>query len=335
MSLAPVLLIGGSGIIGRRTAQYLRAAHPDLPLLIGGRNVAKAQQVAAEIGNAKGIALDLRAEDLGLGSQLVSAVAVFVKDDRIAALRFAQSRGVSHVSISSGASEIAPDVAAFMQHPTASAVVLGAEWLVGAVTVPTLKLAQSFKRIDDITLSALLDEQDAGGPAAEADMYRLGEIIPAALTRRDGEFFWRTGDETRAEFYAIDGTKIEAMALSPFDIMGLAIETGAPNVQFNLGIGVTSTRRRGEPMSTEIIIELSGEDKAGQPLRTRHALIHPQGQIPLTALGVTMIIERLTGLNQQPSVKPGLYFPYQLLESTTYFSRLEQMGGELITLHVI
>lgn len=335
MSLAPVLLIGGSGIIGRRTAQCLRATHPDLPLLIGGRNIAKAQEVAAEIGNAQGVALNLCTDDLGLGDQTVSAVAVFVKDDMISGLRFAQSRGVPHISISSGSSEIAPEVAAFMQRPTASAVVLGAEWLIGAVTVPTLKLAKSFNKIDDITISALLDEQDAAGPASEIDMHRLGEIMPAALTRRDGAFFWRVGDEARTEFHAIDGTKTAAMALSPFDIMGLAIETGAPNVQFNLGFGETSSRRRGEPMSTEIIIELSGEDKAGQPLRTRHAVVHPQGQVPLTALGVTMLIERLTGLDNQPPANPGLYFPYQLLDSEAYFSRLKQTGGEIITLDII
>jgi nucleoside-diphosphate-sugar epimerase len=29
MSLAPILLVGGSGAVGRTTARYLREAHPD------------------------------------------------------------------------------------------------------------------------------------------------------------------------------------------------------------------------------------------------------------------------------------------------------------------
>jgi len=37
MSPHPILLIGGSGVIGRSTARQLRAAYPDVPLLIGGR----------------------------------------------------------------------------------------------------------------------------------------------------------------------------------------------------------------------------------------------------------------------------------------------------------
>jgi len=180
MSLAPVLLIGGSGIVGRCTAQYLRAAHPDLPLLIGGRHLTKAQEVAAEIGNAEGVELNLNADDLGLGERLVSAVGIFVKDDMISSLRFAQSRGIPQVSISSGASEIAPEVAAFMQRPTASAVVLGAEWLVGAVTVPALELAKGFKRVDAISSnwrrrSAFDNRPETGTADSETDNFSTME----------------------------------------------------------------------------------------------------------------------------------------------------------------
>ena len=38
MSLDAILLVGGSGVAGRWTAQNLRAANPDAPLLIGGRD---------------------------------------------------------------------------------------------------------------------------------------------------------------------------------------------------------------------------------------------------------------------------------------------------------
>ena len=40
----PLLLIGGSGIVGRRTAGILRDWHPTQPLLIGGRDRAKAER---------------------------------------------------------------------------------------------------------------------------------------------------------------------------------------------------------------------------------------------------------------------------------------------------
>ena len=128
---------------------------------------------------------------------------------------------------------------------------------------------------------------------------------------------------------------MEASAFTPYDVLGLATTTGAPNVQFDLAVGVSSTRRRGEPMWTEIVIELAGEKHAGRPLRTRHAVVHPEGQMPLTGLGVAMVLERLIGLNGDPATPAGLYFPYQLLELTAYFARLRQIGGLILTLEVL
>ena len=331
----PILLIGGSGTVGRWTARFLRAAHPTVPLLIGGRDLAKAEQAAVEIGGAQGIVLDFAAKDLGLGERPVSAVAVLFTDARVAALRFAQARGVPHLSISPGIIELGPEVAAYIHQPHSAPVVLGTEWLVGATTVPTLKFARAFGRVHDITIGALLDEQDAFGPAAEADLERQTKTLSAAFIRRDDAYVWRVGDEAKATLRAVDGMEMEASAFTPNDVVGLASVTGAPNVRFHLAIGVSSSRRRGEPLSTEIIIELSGEDHAGHPLRTRHAVVHPQGQMPLTGLGVAMLLERLIGLDGDPPTPPGLYFPYQLLDTDAYLARLQQIGGTILQLDVL
>jgi len=239
------------------------------------------------------------------------------------------------VSISPGIIELAPEVAAYIHSPAAAPVVLGTEWLVGATTVPTLEFAKDFSRLHDIRIGALLDEKDAFGPAANVDLERQTKTMPAALARRDGAYVWRVGDDAKAMFRAIDGTEMEASALSPNDVVGLATATGAPNVSFNLALGVSSSRRRGEPMSTEIIVELSGDDRDGQPLRTRHAIMHPEGQMPLTGLGVAMLLERLAGIDGQPATPAGLYFPYQLLDPTAYLARLKQIGGQIVKLDTL
>ncbi|WP_434570239.1 NAD(P)-dependent oxidoreductase [Pseudomonas sp. Z3-6] len=329
MSLDPILLMGGSGAIGHHTARALRAAHPEVPLLIGGRDLAKAQQAAEQMGGAQGVVIDADADDLGLGDRPISAVVVFYMDHALAGLRFAQKRGVPHLSISSGVFEIAPEIATYMHTPDASPIVLGYEWMAGATTVSTLSIARAFGRVQDIRVNALVDEQDTGGPTVATDFEHLNKMLPAALTRRDGVFVWREEEDSKAGFHAVDGTKIEATGFSSIDVVGLAAATGAPNVQFNLATAVSSTRRQGRPMSTEIIIELVGEDSQGEPLQTRHALIHPAGAAPLTGLSVAMTLERLIGLDGQPPTPPGLYFPYQLLDATAYLERLKQEGGEL------
>lgn len=329
MPVNPVLLMGGSGAIGQRTIQALRAAHPDIPLLIGGRDLAKVQRTAEQVGGAHGVVIDPRAEDLGLGDRPVSAVVVFYMDHALAGLRFAQARGVPHLSISSGVFEIAPEIAFYMHQPTAAPIVLGYEWLVGATTVSTLSVAKVFGQVRDIRINALVDEEDTGGPTVARDFEHLNTMLPAALTRRDGVFVWREGADAKARFRAVDGTEIEASGFSSIDVTGLAAATGAANVQFNLATAVSSTRRQGLPKSTEIIIELAGVDVKGEPLQTRHAVIHPGGAAPLTGLSVAMILERLLGLDGQPATPPGLYFPYQLLNADAYLERLQQEGGEL------
>lgn len=278
------------------------------------------------------MALDAVADDLGLGLRQVSAVAIFYMDHTLASLRFAQDRGVPHLSISTGAFEIAPEIAAYMNKPNAAPIVLGYEWLVGATTVPTLELAKTFSEVHDIAIGALIDEQDSGGPTVAADFEHLNKLMPAALTRRDGSYVWREGDDAKAVFRAVDGTEVDASGFSQIDVVGLAAATGAPNVQFNIAKAVSSTRRRGGPMSTEIIIELAGKDSAGDPRRTRHAVVHPGGAAPLTGLGVAMLLERLTGLDGEPPTPAGLYFPYQLLDAADYLSRLSKDGGTMLTL---
>lgn len=335
MSFDPILLMGGSGAIGHQTARAIRATYPDVPLLIGGRDLAKARCAAAEMGSAQGVAIDTHSADLGLGEQKVSAVVVLYKDHSLAGLRFAQARGVPHLSISSGVFEIAPEIASFMHAPDASAVVLGYEWLVGATTVPALHLAKSFAQVDEIRIGALVDEQDSGGPAVAEDFAYLNHLMPAALTRREGGWLWREGDEAKAVFCALDGSEINASGFSSIDVAGLAAATGARSVQFDLGQGVSSSRRKGGPLSTEIILDISGLDRAGQALRTRHAVVHPGGAAPLTGMGIALLLERLVGLDGKPPVAPGLYFPYQILDATHYLARLAQEGGEVVQLPLL
>lgn len=332
MSVHPILFMGGSGAIGHRSAKALRAAHPDVPLLIGGRDLTKAQQAAEEMGGAEGVVIDPAAEDLGLGDRPVSAVAVFYMDHTLAGLRFAQKRRVPHLSISSGVFEMAPQIAGYIHTPNAAPIVLGYEWMVGATTVATLHLAKAFARVRDIRINALVDEQDGGGPTVAADFEHLNRMLPAALTRREGAYVWREGEEANVSFRALDGTLMQASGFSSIDVAGLAAATDAANVQFNLASGVSSSRRAGRPMSTEILIEMAGDGRDGQALHTRHALVHPAGAAALTGLSVAMLLERLIGLDGAPPTAPGLYFPYQLLDAAGYLQRLGEEGGELLEL---
>lgn len=332
MTRDAIALIGGGGTVGRWAARFLRQAHPTVPLLIGGRDPARTKQAVAGLDFATPIVLDLAAEDLGFGAHRVSAVATLFTDDTGAILHWAQQRGAGHVSISPGLTKLGPEVAGFVHAPAASPVVLGTEWLVGATSVPTLLFSRAFGRLNAIHIGALLDEEDDFGPAARADLDRQVKSGTTALVRCDGAWRWLAGEEVTSRIRAIDGTVLPASAFTPNDVLALATVTGASNIRFDLALGTSSTRRAGGQMSTEILIDLVGEDHAGRPLRTRHAIVHPEGQMPLTGLGVALVLERLSGLVGDP-VGAGLYFPSQLIDHATYLERLTNAGGNFSTLN--
>lgn len=54
--------------------------------------------------------------------------------------------------------------------------------------------------------------------------------------------------------------------------------------------------------------------------------------MPLTGLGVALLLERLLGLHGKPPVPPGLYLLYQLLEPEAYFARFHRIGGQILAL---
>lgn len=327
---APVLIIGGAGIVGSHAARTLRRLHPSLPLAIGGRDLARARTLAAEVGNATGVTVDLEKEDLGLpAGSGYSAIAIFVKDDRLNAMRYAQRHGLPFVCLSSSTFEIGLEVAQFIHRPGQAPIYLASHWLAGASLMPALLLAREFTHIDTIHLGVLVDEIDLGGPAAHVDYERIIGNAPAALVLQGGQFTWIKGEAAKARVSSVDGVVQDATAYTPFDIISLAAATDARNIRLDLVVGESASRRRGEPFSTEMQITIEGTSAAGTRAHASYQIVHPAGQAPLTALGVALAIERLLGLNGEQPVGPGLYMPETLIDPNYFMQRMLDFGAQL------
>ncbi|ATU90911.1 saccharopine dehydrogenase [Phyllobacterium zundukense] len=323
----PVLIIGGSGIVGAKTAQTLRRLHPDLPIAIGGRDIAKAQGIAEAVGNAVAARIDLDRTDLGQdASSAYSAIAVFVKDETLNSMKYAQAHGLPYLSVSSGVFEVGPEMALAIRKPGSAPILMASNWLAGAATFPALQAALDFRTIDQISITVVLDEQDMGGPAAFADFQRLTESAPNPLQLKDGRWRWVKGEEAKRGFIDIDGTEVEASAYSPLDVLSLSTATDVKSIRFDLVYGMSASRRRGDAFSTEIAIEISGELLTGEKVHKRLDIVHPEGQAPLTALHVALGIERLLGLSGGEPVEPGIYLPDMLMEPEYVVRQMKEFG---------
>ena len=322
--MKPILLIGGSGVVGSAFARLLRQTYPGLPLIISGRDAARAAALADELGGASAVSVDLTQPDLGLGELELGAIAILFKDERVSALRYAQRRGVPFLSISTTLCEVAPEIATFTQQAKAT-LVLGGCWLVGLTAVGARLAAASLANVDAIHIGAVLDGDDFGGPAAALDSARMEAFSGAALQRRDGAYVWASGDDLVRSVTASDGAVLEAFGYSSSDVPILAETTDAPNITFDLAVRDGSDAAKARSHS-EILYQITGTDETGQRTEVRYGLSHPQGQVQLTALGGVMVLERLAGLSGSQPDK-GLHFADALIDESVFGERVKSVGG--------
>lgn len=322
----PVLVIGGSGIVGSQAAHELRRRYPELPIVIGGRDLGRAQKTADELGNATATIVDLSRPDLGLPEPAYSAIALFVKDHSLNSLRYALDNRIAYVDISTGTFEIGPEAALFIHHPDRAPVLLASQWLAGAAVFPTLQAASQYEKIDSIRIGVVLDEQDMGGPAASDDFDRLTSVAPASLTVQAGEDVWVTADEGKGTVTSVDGTALPSQVYSPFDVLSLATSTRAASIRFDLAYGESASRRRGESYSTETIIDITGRSKDGAETSSHIEIVHPSGQAPLTALGVVLGLEAVLGLRGKAPAA-GLYLPELLIDPAYFVDEMKAIGA--------
>ncbi|MFC8380927.1 saccharopine dehydrogenase [Nocardia sp. NPDC057272] len=322
----PVLILGGSGQAGSDTAALLRRWHPALPLTIAGRDLGRAQRVADALGTATAVTIDLSRRDLGLADADYSAVVATLWDDRLNGLHYAQERGLPYFSISSGLLDIGPEIVAGAQKSSAAPVLVASHLMAGTVVLATLDSAREFDRVDTVRVGVALDDTDTGGPAGIADLERWSAVTTAGLVRRDGVFTWLSEADAQADVHTVDGTALPGQSIPVLDVPSLALATGAPNVRVDFAVGATPSRRRGEPASVEVRIDLAGTGRGGAPLdRTQH-LVHRDGQRPLTALGIALGVERLVGLRgDRPA--PGIHTPEALVDPAYAVERLSEIGA--------
>ncbi|MGQ4727326.1 saccharopine dehydrogenase [Streptomyces sp. Ju416(a)] len=326
----PLLILGGSGQAGSGAAALLRRWHPELPLTIAGRDIGRARRVAEELGGATAVTVDLRRRDLGLpAGRDHSAVVATLWDDRLNGLHYAQDHGLPYLSISSGLVEIAPEVVAGARRASASPVLVASHFCAGAVVLAALASAREFHRVDAVRIGAVLDESDTGGPAGTADLERWATATTAGAVRRDGVFTWVDGPDAEADVPCADGVILPGRSVAVLDVPSLALATGAPDVRFDMAVGQSAGRRRGESPSVEIRIDLEGVDPEGVRIGTSRYLVHPEGQRPLTALGIALGVERQLGLRGEV-VPPGIHTPETLIEPAYAAERMAEIGAAFV-----
>ena len=326
---ASVLMLGGTGTLGSRTARILRTLHPDLPLAIAARDQERAHEFAASLGYAEALAVDLRRSDLGLPDHpRFSIVVPTVRDLAFNSLRFAQDRAIPYIALSDAVFEIAPVVAMFAHRPTAAPLLLLGHSHGGLPSIVAGLLARQFDEVASIAISLVFDPDDPFGPGSQADMERIMRAGPPPLARVAGAWRWLERPDAARRIRSSQGIELAAEAVGLLDPLSLAGASKAASIRLDAAEGRTARSPDGAP-THEVIVEIAGKHAEHGPGHYRWELVDPGGNVMLGARGVALATERLLGLDDSAPPDPGLYFPEQLLDGQIVLDRLRAMGVSL------
>ncbi|MGV1755055.1 hypothetical protein [Agrobacterium sp. CG674] len=324
---APILFAGGTGVIGREAVKAFRKRHPRVPILIGARDTTRAHSLAEEVGNAAAVQIDINRPRLGLEKDdQLGGVVMMAPDDGLNGLSHAQDLRVPYLSMGNWLVEVGAEMAHVIRRPDASPVVLASHWHGGPAVFMTQAATRSMDAVHSVSVGAIVDEQDPTGPAAMADMERGSEGGSGVWAFDDGRRVWLNGTAASREIWALDGRRLNGSALTPYDIVSLQAMTQARSVRFDLAMAESSSRRRGEGIATELIVEIEGELR-GSPCHRRLTLEFGKGQAALTGLSGALALSMVLGLEGKPAFPSGLYFPELLMDADWYLTELRAEGA--------
>lgn len=327
--MKPILLIGGHGDTGRKTARQLRLRHPHVPLAIAGRNLAAAQAFADELGNAAAYAADIRGNvpNLGLPHGEFSAMGVFLMDETGEALRFASDNAIPYVAVTGGAFEMGVQFAMAMHAMDNCSVTIASNWFCGGALMPILALCGTLSSVEAVTAGIVIDRNDSqAGPATRADFERILGTCTSMPLRAQGVYQWVNGDAAKAHYTGTGGRKLEGRPAVSVDAVAIGAATGARDVSVLETFGDSLSWIEERASSDEIVIEARGTGRDGNALTLRQEVVAPRAHAPITAITIAMLLDKAAGLSSGTPLAPGLYTAERALDPAEAVAWMKQAG---------
>jgi saccharopine dehydrogenase (NAD+, L-lysine forming) len=185
-----ILVVGGYGVVGRRIAAELAPDYPDR-LVIAGRNLARAEALATDIGHgARGRRVDIAVpSSIAAALKDVAVVISCIDQPGRTLLRAAIERGLRYTDITPHLTELgrgaAYDEIDAAARASGARVVMGTGIVPGISNVMVCALADALGGAHEIETALLLSATDITGPASLD--YFLQELAMSFDIRVDGE----------------------------------------------------------------------------------------------------------------------------------------------------
>jgi hypothetical protein len=346
----PLVIVGGYGHIGEQTARLLRTRHPQLPLVLAGRNPGTARQLAEQLDASTAHVDVLAPRPLAELPERPCSILAAVADARDRLLVDAMREGIPIADISRA--EPVPVLDAMLRAlrtPPDSAVLLAGGWKCGASALLAAVLAWMVAVPSRIALTVLLSGRDRVGEGSWSFSRRWAwphHMLDGGRRRAVHPFT----DARRTQ--CADGRARTSVRVSTLDQVTLPMTLDVPTVETRFAMlepsklgALMALKRSGalrmldRPQLRRLrrqVLERSGMgDVSGFTLAVTGAdrtlaldVLDVRGQAHLSAVGAVLAAERVAGLTDA-RLPAGVSFPEQSAQPATDLATLAAAGVAL------
>jgi len=321
MNVKNILIVGGYGVVGTKVAHLLRKRHPEVGILLGGRNPEKGRGFATELGNAQSVRIDLMDNDpLSALKGKVDIVLAVVNDIDDHLLLSAVHHKIPYVDITRWTERMRSAILRLAMYDTSqSAVVFASSWMAACPGIVAKGLAETYEEVNRIDINILYANQDDSGPNSVEYMDRLGvpyEVRDSGETKLARPF----SEAVKVDFPDVGSYKLYRFD-SP-DQFTLPLISGAQSVAARIGFddafsaptlsflvrsgiwslfsgdrfknmrhGLLHNPGPGAPHYVRIDMEGARQGKGSE--KESWLISDPEGQTHLTATGAIIQLDRL------------------------------------------
>lgn len=352
-----ILIAGGYGVVGGQIAQILRQHYPDTTILLGGRRPEQGQVLAAELGNAKAIQIDLALNDpLSSVEDKIDIVLCAVNDIDDHLMLSAISRRVAYIDITRWTEWMRTSKTRAEQLDTSqSPVVFASSWMAATVSTIVRSLVAEFTHVESIDLNILYAGADKSGPNSIEYMDRLAipfEVIKSGRKTMTRAFqnsqkvdFAEAGAYRVYNFDTPDQFTLPSLthAQTVVSRIGFDDNYSGPVLSFLVRSGIWKlisgprfTKLRhglmhnpGNGAPHRIEIKIAGKLETGKSVSKSWLMIDPQGQTHLTAVGAVIQLDRLVRSQRTGQQLHGVHIAEAITEPAIAKRMLDAEGVTL------
>jgi Semialdehyde dehydrogenase, NAD binding domain len=342
-----LVIVGGYGVVGSHVARILRSRHPDLRLVLTGRNPQAGRRLAQTV-NASTSYMDVEEErPLERLMGRPAAVLAAVSDPRDRLLVHAMRLGVPIADINrAGHAHILDAALRVARERPSTPVLLAGGWMSGFAALVCAASASALGRVERIDITALVSSEDRIGPDASGFARRLAWPYHGMRAGHRRTVHPLTGVR-RAP--CPDGRTRAAALVATLEQITIPLTLGVETVETRIALwsptslwGLVALKRSGALRAMDrpalhwlrdALLHRSGAgDIAGFTTTVRSGqraaridVLDVQGQAHLSALGGVAAAERILGLTDV-ALPPGLSFPEQSAQGARDLSMLRAAG---------